>query len=68
MILIKKIPGGWELLGHRIAELGEDQLLAVAIHGDAQVEALTSAGIQSAFIEALWSRHELKKKGDDAPA
>jgi hypothetical protein len=64
--VIRKICGGWELLDQRIAELSEEQLLAVAIHGDAAVEALTSAGIQSAFVEALWSRNELKRR-DNAP-
>jgi hypothetical protein len=45
-VVIKKIPGGFEINGVRIAELSPEQLAAVAASGDPGAEAMTSAGIQ----------------------
>jgi hypothetical protein len=61
-VVIKKIPGGFEINGVRIAELSPQQLAAVAASGDPRAEAMTSAGVQSAFAEALWSRR-IRKHG-----
>jgi hypothetical protein len=53
---IKRIGGGFDINGERIAELTPDQLSSGAV-GEYANMSKPFAGVQSAFAEALWRRN-----------